>query len=109
MANSEEKLDQLFGAYREACPAPPISANFMPGLWRQIDKRRTLTWKLKIYSRGLVTAALALCMTMFALQWAPVQVTASPVYSKTYLEALEDDNPVELLAYTEGPAMLQQQ
>jgi hypothetical protein len=102
MENSNENLDQLFRAYRDACPAPEVSANFMPGLWKKIDKRRSLTWKLKVYSRGLMTAAAGLCLVMFGMQWVSSPAKANPVYAQTYLEALENDNPIEFLAFTEG-------
>ena len=109
MANPNENLDQLFQSYRDASPAPEISANFMPGLWRKIDRRRSLAWKLKVYTRGLMTATLALCTIMVAVQWLPTAGGSNPVYSETYLDALQHDNPVELLAFTVGPTLVLEQ
>ena len=40
--NDDQRLDALFRAYREACPAPEPSANFMPNLWQRIEARQTL-------------------------------------------------------------------
>ena len=101
MTDPNERLDNLFQAYRAACPAPEISAGFMPGLWKKIDGRRSFTWKLRIYSRSLATAAAALCMVMAVYQMSPVTPQVNPAYTQTYLEALQDDNPVETLAFAD--------
>ena len=40
--NSEEQIDALFRAYRDACPTPEPGPNFMPDLWQKIEARQTL-------------------------------------------------------------------
>ena len=37
---NEQKLDELFAAYRDALPDREPSAGFTPELWRRIDQRR---------------------------------------------------------------------
>jgi len=41
--STDDQLDQLFRAYREACSAPEPRADFMPQLWRRIEARQNFT------------------------------------------------------------------
>ena len=45
--NDDERLDALFQAYRDACPDPEASANFMPTLWSRIDSRQTFLFSFR--------------------------------------------------------------
>ena len=60
----EEQLDALFRAYRDACPAPELSANFMPELWQRIEARQRNSIFFGRVARGFVTAAMALALAM---------------------------------------------
>jgi len=62
--NQEERLDALFRAYREACVAPELSANFMPSLWQRIESRQTFSFSFRRVARGFVTAAIAVTLAM---------------------------------------------
>jgi hypothetical protein len=64
-------LDALFRAYREACPAPEPSANFMPAVWRRIEERQRSQFFLGRWARAFVTAAAALSMGMAAYLYVP--------------------------------------
>jgi len=58
-ADAELRLDALLRSYRNACPDPEASPNFMLELWAKIEQRRS---SANVFSRGarvLVTAALA--------------------------------------------------
>jgi hypothetical protein len=55
----ETRLDELFQAYRDACPVPEAGANFMPALWARIEAREVSTNWFGRFAKGLVTAALA--------------------------------------------------
>ena len=40
MEHMERKLASLWAKYREACPDPDPSPEFMPELWQKIEARR---------------------------------------------------------------------
>lgn len=92
---SHDDLAAIFAQYREACPAPELSGNFMPGVWRRIDARRGFSLSVRRLSRRFVTAAAALCLLMAILLAIPQSPNTSVVYSSTYLEALATDHSTE--------------
>jgi negative regulator of sigma E activity len=55
----ERRLDELFRAYREACPDVEPSANFMPNLWAKIETRQVSTNWFGRMAKVLVMAGLA--------------------------------------------------
>ncbi|MGA2131387.1 MAG: hypothetical protein ABSH50_03655 [Bryobacteraceae bacterium] len=67
----ENELDGLFRAYREACPDPEPSVNFMPELWRRIEERQRSVFFLGRWARAFVTAAAVLSMAMAAYLYIP--------------------------------------
>lgn len=91
--NPEERLDALFQAYREACPDPDPSPNFMPHLWQRIEARQTFTFSLRRMASGFVTAALALSVALGVYMAIPHN---SQGYSaQSYIEALADAQPLD--------------
>lgn len=64
-------LDALLRAYREACAAPELSANFMPAVWRRIEERQRSQFFLGRWARTLVTAAAVLSLGMAAYVYIP--------------------------------------
>ncbi len=100
MTNDREDLDRLFAAYREACPAPEPSADFMPGIWRRIEARRRVTALVPRWAAAFVAAAAALCLLMGVYLLVP-RPAESPVYTATYLDTLEESPALETLAYME--------
>ena len=47
---NEQKLDELFAAYRDALPDREPSAGFTPELWRRIDQKRKpsfIVWTIR--------------------------------------------------------------
>jgi len=82
----EELLDELFRAYREACPTPEASANFMPQLWERIEARQRFSFFVRRMASGFVTAAVALTFAMAVYLYTPH--TGSAFYSESYVEAL---------------------
>jgi hypothetical protein len=86
--NEEEKLDALFRAYREACPDPDASANFMPTLWARIDSRQTFQFSFTRMVSGFVTAAAALTIALGVYMSMPHSSQSSA--SQSYLEAVAD-------------------
>jgi len=80
-------LDRLFRAYRDACPDPDPSANFMPELWRRIEERQRSVFFLGRWARALVTAAAVLSLAMAAYLYIPHGRT-STLSVESYVEAL---------------------
>lgn len=85
--SDEDQLDALFQAYREACPSPDPSVNFMPQLWQRIEARQTWSFFLGRMASGFVTAAVALTVVMAVYLYFP-STTSSAFYSESYVEAL---------------------
>lgn len=79
----EEAFERLLAAYREACPDPEPSADFVPGLWRKIEGRQTFGFAVRRLARALITAAAiaSLAMGVYVTQF-------QPGVSPTYLEQL---------------------
>jgi hypothetical protein len=94
--NLDLQLDELFAAYREACPDPEAGPEFQPGLWRRIEARRRPQLIQRI-TRVFVSASAALALLMALLLMTP---QGSMLYG-TYVEALDDDSPSETLAYAD--------
>lgn len=90
--NDEQRLDALFRAYRDACPTPEASANFMPNLWQRIEARQTYTFSFRRMANAFVTAALALSLGLGVYMSIPRSNSYS---SQSYIEALAEANPLD--------------
>ncbi|HLH42475.1 MAG TPA: hypothetical protein VKV74_05790 [Bryobacteraceae bacterium] len=95
-----ENLDALWAEYRDACPDPEPSAQFMPMLWQKIEARRLETTSLfRHMAQAWVMAALALTLLIVVLL---PRLRHEQVYSaNTYVEVLDDahsNDALELLA-----------
>lgn len=86
------KLDALFSEYRSAVSDPDAGADFMPGLWRRIEARRTSNvWVIRRLAQVCVGATLALALLMGAVIIPHLE--KAPIYSSTYVEELAADHP----------------
>lgn len=85
--NENAAWDALLRAYREACPDPDVSANFMPELWRRIEERQRSVFFLGRWARALVTAAAVLSLGMAAYMYIP-HGRNSLFSVESYVEAL---------------------
>ena len=94
--NDDEKLDALLRAYRDACPAPEPSANFMPNLWQRIESRQSFTFSFQRMANAFVTAAVALSIALGVYLSIP---HSNSSYSQSYLEALADANTLDTPDY----------
>ena len=92
MRGDDDKLDSLLQAYRAACPDREPDANFMPGLWRRIESRRTFSFSFERMVRGFVTAAAALTIAIGVYMSLP---RATPAAETNYLEALAEANALD--------------
>jgi len=96
----DRELDRLFTAYREACPEPEASPDFMPRLWQKIDARRSATYTFGLWTKAFITASAALCILLGLLQtYLPPQPT---FYTQTYIETLQQESAAESSTYLEA-------
>jgi len=87
--SDDEKLDGLLQAFRQACPDPEASTNFMPNLWRRIEARQSFTFVWGRMAGAFVTAALALSLALGIFLALP---SSSLYYPQSYVEALADQD-----------------
>jgi hypothetical protein len=81
------RLDALFQAYKESCPAPEPSANFMPQIWRRIEERQRSIFFMGRWARALATAAAVLSLGIAGYLYVP-RSSNSVVSMESYVEAL---------------------
>ena len=71
----DDKLDGFFAEYRMACPDPEPSANFMPGMWKRIEARRTATLSVfRHWAQVCVMATVAATLLIGAVLIHPVNL-----------------------------------
>lgn len=87
--SSESRLDELFLAYRQACPDPEVTPNFMPELWAKIEAREMSTNWFGRVAKTLVTAALA--ATLILGMMVSSQNRSSEFFNATFVDALRAD------------------
>jgi hypothetical protein len=87
MDRMDEKLDALWVEYRQACPDPDPAPDFMPRLWRQIEKRRNGNARVfRRLAQVCVMATVALTLLMGAVLIPRIQAEA--FFAGTYAEEL---------------------
>jgi hypothetical protein len=91
-SNEELRLNALFRAFRETCPVPEASANFMPRLWERIESRQTVPFLIRRLASGFVTAAVAVSLGIAVYVSLP---GTSPYYNESYIEALADGHATD--------------
>lgn len=88
------RLDELFRAYREACPDPEASANFMPRMWSRIEVREASTNWFGSMAKALVTAAIA-ASVILGLMVSSMNQSAA-FFNGTFVEALVKEHAASL-------------
>jgi hypothetical protein len=91
----DAELSAWLAAYRDACPDPDPSANFMPGVWAKIEARQTSTTMFSRMAKALVTAALA-ATVILGLMISTYSSVQSEPFNGTYIEALTADHALSL-------------
>jgi hypothetical protein len=89
-SQSESRLDEMFRAYRDACPVPDVSANFMPALWARIEAREVSTNWFGHVAKALVTAALAASVILGMM--ISSTNSSSAFFNATFVDALRADH-----------------
>ena len=100
--SGDDQLDALFRAYKDVCPSPDPSVNFMPELWQRIESRQSFAFSFKRMANALVTTALALSIALGVYMSVH---SSNPNYSESYLEALAEANSLDTPDIV-GPATL---
>ena len=105
MDNLNRELDSMLAAYKQALPDPEASPEFMPTLWRKIDARRNLVFRLGRLTRVFLTSAAALCLLMTGVQTFPRldHKAARPSYLDVLAESHNSDNLFEYLESMREP------
>jgi len=91
---ADARLDELFLAYREACPDPEPSVNFTPELWARIEAREVSTNLFGRMAKALVTAALAATVILGLI--VSTFSHSESQFNGTYIEALRADRASSL-------------
>jgi hypothetical protein len=94
----ETRLDGLFAAYRDACPDPEPSPDFMPRLWARIEGRQqtmeVFAWRR--WAQAFLSLAAVTCLLIVMLQVLPPSTSA--YFHSTYIDQLsEEDGPEQML------------
>src|SRR5882724_1961750 len=87
MDRMNDKLDALWAEYRDACPDPEPSAQFMPNLWQRIEARRTATTSVFRRLAQVCVAATAALTIIMGVVLIP-QLQKAPVYTSNYVDVL---------------------
>jgi hypothetical protein len=93
-SKAESRLDELFLAYRQACPDPEPSVNFTPELWARIEAREVSTNMFGRMAKALVTAALA-ATVILGLMVSTFNANEGQ-FNGTFIEALRADRASSL-------------
>lgn len=88
------ELNALFAEYKAALPDPEPSSNFMPHLWRKIEARQNLLFRMKRLTKFFVVAAAAICILFATMLSVPNRAESNG----SYVDVLAKAYPAENLA-----------
>jgi len=97
MDQANNELDNLFAGYKAVMPDPEASANFMPELWRRIEARQCLVFRVKRLTQVFVAAAAAICVVLALFLTLP-RAEAPAAVNGNYVDVLAEIQPAESLA-----------
>jgi hypothetical protein len=92
MDGMNDKLDAVWVEYRNACPDPEPSADFMPRMWQKIEAQRvamTFTFRRVVQGCVLATAALAIVLGVIVIP----HLQNLDLDSASYVDVLAADVP----------------
>jgi hypothetical protein len=102
MTSDDRQLGELFLRYRNSCPDPEPSADFMPKLWKSIEKRRGFWFTFQQLSRVLVTASAAACLILAALNVVGDTRSTTATRYGSYIDVLSADGSLEKTYYSDS-------
>jgi len=92
MDGMNDKLDAVWIEYRNACPDPEPSADFMPRMWQKIEAQRAaMTFTFRRVVQGCVLATVALAIVLGAIVIPHLQNLE--LDSASYVDVLAADLP----------------
>lgn len=95
--NREEKLNELFSAYRQELPDFDGSADFLPGMWSKIERRKAQTSAWFAWTRTILAGATCAGALLVGFSvWSPFEQSA--YYESSYVEALDASNDFVVMA-----------
>ena len=105
MDQMNDRLNSLLAAYRQACPDPEVSPDFMPRLWQRIEARRSDT---AIVFRRLAQACAvaALAVTLLIGTVVIPRIQAEFTDSATYMDALSAEHSTDFAEVVPGGDLL---
>jgi hypothetical protein len=92
--DAEGRLDDVFRAYRAACPVPETSVDFTPNMWARIEAREVSRDWFGRVAKALVIAALAVSVILGMM--IPSINQSSAFLDATFVEALRADHASNL-------------
>jgi hypothetical protein len=92
--SSENRLEELFQAYRQACPDPEGSVNFMPTMWARIEAREGSTNWFRRVAKTLVGVAVAASVILGLMVSSANHPSA--FFNATFVDAIEADQVAAL-------------
>ena len=84
-----DEFTRLLGTYRESLPDPEPGPDFMPGLWRRIESRRSPERTLRRFAQIFALFAAATAVLVGAVLVPRLQM--APVHSASYVDVLENE------------------
>src|SRR3954468_9538917 len=102
MSDNDRQVDELFLRYRNSCPDPEPSADFMPKLWKSIERRRGFWFTFQQLARVLVTASAAACLILAALNVVGDTRSATATRYGSYIDVLSADGSLEKTYYSDS-------
>lgn len=102
MHPSEDELQRFFAEYREACPQPEASPEFLPQIWRRIEESQSFLFSFEHLARMFAAFAAAVCVVLLLLNVEARRTGQQPSIAPSYPEALALDQTAERTYYGEG-------
>ena len=93
MTGMDDRLNALWAEYRDACPDPESSTNFMPQLWQKIESRRVES--VSVFRRMAQICVMATVALTLAITVLLPRIQRAPVYSATYIDVLENSHSID--------------
>ena len=93
-AEGDYRLDELFLAYRQACPDTDGSARLMPGIWAGIEAREISSNWFGRVAKALVTAAVAASVILGMMMSSANH--SNDFFNATFVDALQADHVATL-------------